>query len=47
MDPKPEIEVDDTWCYYSDLPSPIAYAPCMDYDGMGDQGRVVVKKTKR
>jgi hypothetical protein len=43
MDPKTEIEVDDTWCHYSDLPSPIAYVSCMDYDGIGNQGRVVVK----
>ena len=32
-------------CYYSDLPSPKAYAKDeIDYDGMGNQGRVPSKK---
>lgn len=30
----------DLWCEYSDLPSPLSYVQCMDYDGMGNQGRL-------
>jgi hypothetical protein len=41
---------DDLWCHYSDLPSPIAYVVCVDYDSMGNHGRFPVqeksKKTK-
>jgi len=33
----------DRHCYYSDLPSPQAYEKDdIDYDGMGNQGRVPV-----
>ena len=43
-------EPDDLWCYYSDLPSPQAYADCTDYDSMGDctrfPGKTVKKKNK-
>ena len=32
---------EDEHCHYSDLPSPKAYAKDdIDYDGMGNQGRV-------
>ena len=27
------------WCHYSDLPSPMSYAKCADYDSMGNHGR--------
>jgi len=27
------------WCEYSDLPSPMAYEVCADYDSMGNHGR--------
>lgn len=37
MDKK--IKEEDLWCTYSDLPSPLAYDNCTDYDGMGNQGR--------
>jgi len=30
---------EDLWCEYSDLPSPIAYSSCTDYDSMGNHGR--------
>jgi len=30
---------EEEWCHYSDLPSPMAYMDCTDYDGMGNQGR--------
>jgi hypothetical protein len=39
-----EKEKEVLWCNYSDLPSPMAYAQCTDYDGMGNQGRIVKKK---
>ena len=32
-------ETEDLWCNYSDLPSPMAYAKCADYDSMGNHGR--------
>ena len=35
---------DELWCNYSDLPSPLSYMECADYDGMGNQGRFVEKK---
>ena len=37
----------DLYCYYSDLPSPMSYAKCADYDSMGNHGRFpkVKKKT--
>jgi len=31
---------------YDDLPSPMSYVECVDYDGMGNQGRVFTKKNK-
>ena len=34
-----DIIVQEEWCHYSDLPSPISYTACTDYDGMGNQGR--------
>ena len=39
----------DNYCYYSDLPSPMAYVDnTTDYDGMGNQGRFPTdKKTER
>lgn len=33
------IEKNDLWCHYSDLPSPLSYMECTDYDGIGNQGR--------
>lgn len=30
---------EDLWCEYSDLPSPMAYSSCTDYDSMGNHGR--------
>ena len=35
----------DNYCYYSDLPSPMAYVDnTTDYDGMGNQGRFPTRK---
>ena len=34
-----KINEEDLWCEYSDMPSPIAYAQCTDYDSMGNHGR--------
>ena len=38
-------------CHYSDLPSPIAYmrvtGDSIDYDGMGNQGRIPNIKEKK
>jgi len=34
-----KINEEDLWCEYSDMPSPIAYAQCADYDSMGNHGR--------
>jgi hypothetical protein len=34
----------DTWCHYSDLPSPLDYVECADYDSMGNHGRFPKKK---
>jgi hypothetical protein len=37
----------DEHCHYSGLPSPKAYAKDeIDYDGMGNQGRIPSKKQK-
>ena len=34
---------EDNWCHYSGMPSPKAYKKDdIDYDGMGNQGRVPV-----
>lgn len=41
-----EKEKEEMWCNYSDLPSPMSYVECVDYDGMGNQGRVFTKKNK-
>lgn len=39
---------DQNWCNYSDLPSPLAYVQCADYDSMGNHGRFpkTVKRIK-
>ena len=34
-----KINEEDLWCEYSNMPSPIAYAQCTDYDSMGNHGR--------
>jgi hypothetical protein len=34
-----KINEQDLWCEYSDMPSPIAYAQCDDYDSMRNHGR--------
>lgn len=37
----------DNYCYYSDLPSPMAYVNnTTDYDGMGNQGRFPESRKK-
>lgn len=52
LDMDKEIKNDDLWCNYSNLPSPMAYVECVDYDSMGNHGRFPVqnknkdKKTK-
>jgi len=33
------------FCHYSGLPSPLAYDA--DYDGMGNQGRVPIRKPNK
>ena len=43
------MKEEETYCHYSDLPSPLAYIKddYIDYDGMGNQGRFPKKeKTK-
>jgi hypothetical protein len=45
MDKK--IVGEDLWCEYSDLPSPLSYTKCMDYDSMGNYGRYPKSKTKK
>ena len=37
----------DLYCYYSDLPSPMSYAKCADYDSMGNHGRFPKVKKKQ
>ena len=39
----------ENYCYYSDLPSPMAYVgeKCMDYDSMGDYSRFPKTKEKK
>lgn len=38
----------ESWCYYSDLPSPNAYVDDTDYDGMGNHNRMgKVKKVNK
>ena len=34
-----KINQEELWCEYSDMPSPISYAKCADYDSMGNYGR--------
>jgi hypothetical protein len=33
------IDRESLLCHYSDLPSPMAYVDCADYDSMGNHGR--------
>lgn len=40
---KEKEEKDDLWCNYSNLPSPMAYVECADYDSMGNHGRFPVQ----
>ncbi len=42
------MKEEETYCHYSDLPSPLAYIKddYIDYDGMGNQGRFPNKKDK-
>ncbi len=41
-----KIKEEDVWCEYSDMPSPMAYAKCTDYDSMGNHGRFPKSKQK-
>ena len=41
-----KIKEEDLWCEYSDLPSPVSYAKCADYDSIGNQGRFTNSKNK-
>ena len=42
-----KVKEENLWCEYSDMPSPMAYAKCTDYDSMGNHGRFpVIKKRK-
>jgi hypothetical protein len=41
-----KINKEDLWCEYSDLPSPMAYIDCTDYDSMGNHGRFPTPKNK-
>jgi hypothetical protein len=34
-----KINQEELWCEYSDMPSPISYSKCADYDSMGNYGR--------
>jgi hypothetical protein len=45
MNKKDEKINDDLWCHYSNLPSPMSYSECADYDSMGNHGRF--PKTRR
>lgn len=40
------IKEEDLWCEYSDMPSPMAYVECTDYDSMGNHGRYPKIKEK-
>lgn len=42
-----KINKEDLWCEYSDLPSPLAYANCADYDSMGNHGRFPKNEKKK
>jgi hypothetical protein len=46
LDMNKEVKSDDLWCNYSNLPSPLAYDECMDYDSMGNYGRFPTPKKK-
>ena len=41
-----KISKEDLWCEYSDMPSPLAYMKCADYDSMGNHGRFPKSKLK-
>ena len=41
-----KIKKEDLWCEYSDLPSPMSYNKCTDYDSMGNHGRFPISKNK-
>ena len=41
-----KIEDADLWCEYSDMPSPMAYTNCTDYDSMGNHSRFTKPKEK-
>lgn len=50
MDPekiKEEQDKENLWCEYSDLPSPLAYSECADYDSMGNHGRFPAKSESK
>lgn len=42
-----QIKEEDLWCEYSDMPSPIAYTKCTDYDSMGNHGRFPKTKNQK
>lgn len=42
-----KIKEEDLWCEYSDLPSPMAYMDCCDYDSMGNHGRFPNTKKRK
>ena len=42
-----KINKEDLWCEYSDMPSPMAYMDCADYDSMGNHGRFSKKEIKK
>ena len=44
---KRKVKEEDLWCEYSDMPSPMAYAKCTDYDSMGNHGRFPKSKNKK
>jgi hypothetical protein len=41
-----KINQEDLWCEYSDMPSPLSYTQCTDYDSMGNHGRYPKIKKK-
>ena len=42
-----KIDKEELWCEYSDLPSPMAYMDCTDYDSMGNHGRFPKNEIKK
>ncbi len=42
-----KLTKEDLWCEYSDMPSPLAYAKCADYDSMGNHGRFPKSKHQK